>query len=116
MIFLPETAEKIYDYLRKQLKLSQKDVEDIFEMFSKIDTRTSLSLLERIGESVAQKKIDATLEYIDEWCSDCLKPRYACPSCVYQTMKELLGYRPRLSRGEQKTPTFSQQPRSTEEP
>jgi len=37
---------------------------------------------------------------IEEWCSDCLKPKYVCHSCIYQLTMEELGYRPRKSRGE----------------
>jgi len=47
-----------------------------------------------------QSQINTALQGIEEWCSDCLKPKYACPSCIYQLTKEELGYRPRLSRGE----------------
>ena len=47
-----------------------------------------------------QSQIQAALKGIEEWCSDCLKPKYSCPSCVWQLTKEELGYRPRLSHGE----------------
>jgi len=47
------------------------------------------------------KKLEAGLGIIAVWCDDCLKPKYACPSCIYQSIKEALGYEPRLSRGEQ---------------
>ena len=46
------------------------------------------------------QKLENALKRIEEWCSDCLKPKFTCPSCVYQLIKEELGYKPRLSRGE----------------
>ena len=59
-------------------------------------------LLNEIAKTVFEQdqKIENALKGIEEWCSDCLKPKHACPSCIYQLTKEELGYRPRLSRGE----------------
>ena len=54
----------------------------------------------RVVGGRVQKQNQNALKLIEEWCSDCLNPKYSCPSCIYQQIKEELGYRPRLSRGE----------------
>ena len=88
-------AQKIYPLI-DQMEAEGNKLQEL----SELDTASSLAILERIGESEAQRKLNAGLKIIEEWCSDCLKPKYTCASCVYQLTKEELGFRPRLSRGE----------------
>jgi len=55
--------------------------------------------VKEVGDKLQDQNKKA-LQRTQEWCDDCLKPKYACPSCIYQLTKEALGYRPRLSMGE----------------
>lgn len=70
------------------------------EKYYHADHEALMTLLE-VGDRM-QSQNQAALKRIEEWCSDCLKPKFSCPSCVYQLTKEELGYRPRLSEGETK--------------
>ena len=67
---MPDTVEEIREYLLVQLALGEKDADDIFKMFEKLDTNSSLKTIERIGESRAQKNLDA----IDKILMDACEP------------------------------------------
>ena len=83
MPFTPERISLVMNFVNDHFPDfdTPKELEDMITEYT--DWETELT--------EAEDKLKALKKYIDKWCEDCLKPRYTCPSCVWNIMKDILG-------------------------